>query len=145
MAWVPTTSLRFFDLQRVARLVDSLARADIHLLPQRADVAGLVMPSKLTGMLVSARLVVAAARAGTELADVVSSCNLVVPPEDPGTMMEAIVMLAARPELRAGLGAVSRAHALKHMHREAVLLGFEAMLLAGAGAGTGGVVDGAHS
>ena len=116
-----------------------LALADIHLLPQRADAADLVMPSKLTGMLASARPVVATARAGTELAGVVASCGLVVPPEDPAAMMAAIVTLAAYPNLRASLGAAGRAHALQHMDREAVLLRFEAMLLAGAG----GLVDGA--
>jgi hypothetical protein len=36
-----------------------LATADIHLLPQRADAADLVMPSKFTGILASARSVVA--------------------------------------------------------------------------------------
>ena len=41
-----------------------LATADIHLLPQRADAADLVMPSKLTGMLASARAVVATAHVG---------------------------------------------------------------------------------
>ena len=131
------------DLQPAEQLADLLALADIHLLPQRADAADLVMPSKLTGMLASARPVVATARPGTELAGVVASCGLVVSPEDPAAMTAAVVMLAAHPELRASLGAAGRGHALKHMDREAVLLRFEAMLLAGTGAGTGGVVDGA--
>lgn len=77
------TNVRFLDLQPAQRLPDLLATADIHLLPQRADAADLVMPSKLTGMLASARPVVATAKPGTELATVVQSCGLVVPPEDP--------------------------------------------------------------
>ena len=49
-------NVRFIDLQPAERLPDLLATADIHLLPQRADAADLVMPSKLTGMLTSARI-----------------------------------------------------------------------------------------
>ena len=125
-------NVQFMDLQPAERLADLLALADIHLLPQRADAADLVMPSKLTGMLASARPVVATAHAGTELAGVVASCGLVVPPDDPAAMTAAIVTLATHPDLRASLGAAGRAHALQHMDREAVLLRFEAMLLAGA-------------
>ena len=40
------------------------------------------MPSKLTGMLASARAIVATAHPGTDLATVVQTCGLVVPPED---------------------------------------------------------------
>ncbi len=47
--------VRFLDLQPLARLPDLLCLADIHLLPQRADAADLVMPSKLTGMLATGR------------------------------------------------------------------------------------------
>ena len=126
-------NVQFMDLQPAERLADLLALADIHLLPQRADVADLVMPSKLTGMLASARPVVVTARLGTELAGVVASCGLVVPPEDPAAMTAAIVTLAACPELRASLGQVGRAYALQYMDREAVLLRFEATLLARAG------------
>ena len=57
-------NVRFMDLQPLERLPDLLATADIHLLPQRADAADLVMPSKLTGMLASARPVVATAHPG---------------------------------------------------------------------------------
>ncbi|MBU4154381.1 MAG: glycosyltransferase WbuB [Proteobacteria bacterium] len=72
--------VRFLELQPAERLSELLAMADIHLLPQRADAADLVMPSKLTGMLASGRPVVATAQVGTELASVVADCGLVVPP-----------------------------------------------------------------
>jgi len=60
-------NLRFLGLQPAQRLPDLLATADIHLLPQKAEAADLVMPRKLTGMLASARAVVATAKPGTEL------------------------------------------------------------------------------
>jgi colanic acid biosynthesis glycosyl transferase WcaI len=118
-------NVRFLDLQPAERLPDLLATADIHLLPQRADAADLVMPSKLTGMLASARAVVATAHAGTELATVVQTCGLVVPPEDPAALAEAVRILAADPALRARLGAAGYAYALAHLDRAAVLQKFE--------------------
>ena len=64
--------VHFLDLQPMERLNALLAMADVHLLPQRADAADLVMPSKLTGMLASGRPVLATAHPGTELALVVA-------------------------------------------------------------------------
>ena len=64
-------NVRFLDLQPLERLNDWLGLADVHLLPQRADAADLVMPSKLTGMLASGRAVLATALPDTELCRVV--------------------------------------------------------------------------
>ena len=58
-------------LQPADRLNELLNLADIHLLPQRADAADLVMPSKLTGMMASGRAVLATASPGTQLATVI--------------------------------------------------------------------------
>lgn len=121
--------VRFMDLQPAARLPDLLAMADIHLLPQRADAADLVMPSKLTGMLASARPVVATATPGTELANVVQGCGLVVPPEDPQSMAGAVLALAADAAWRERLGLSGRAHAVQQMDRETVLRRFESVLM----------------
>jgi colanic acid biosynthesis glycosyl transferase WcaI len=123
-------NVRFMDLQPVELLPDLLAMADIHLLPQRADAADLVMPSKLTGMLASARPVVATAHAGTELADVVVQCGLVVPPENAQALAEAVATLAADAALRKQLGANGLAYAQAHLGRDAVLQKFEADILA---------------
>lgn len=122
--------VHFLDLQPLAHLPALLALADIHLLPQRADAADLVMPSKLTGMLASARPVVAGAHAGTGLAMVLEACGLVVPPEDASAMANAVLALAADAALRTRLGHAGRAHALAHMDREAILMQFEANLVA---------------
>jgi colanic acid biosynthesis glycosyl transferase WcaI len=114
-------NVRFLDLQPVARLPDLLATADIHLLPQRADAADLVMPSKLTGMLASARPVGATAHTGTDLATVVETCGLVVPPENPEAMAQAINALVKNQTLRENLGAAGYQYAHAHLDSEAVL------------------------
>jgi len=122
------SNVRFMDLQPMERLDELLCFADIHLLPQRADVADLVMPSKLTGMMASGRPVVVTAHEGTELASVVSGCGLVVQPEQPQAFAAAIVLLAKNPELRAGFGAAGRAYAEANLSRTAVLGKLEAEL-----------------
>jgi len=121
-------NVRFMDLQPLERLDELLSFADIHLLPQRADAADLVMPSKLIGMLASGRPVVATAHVGTELASVVAACGLVVPPEHPQALLAAISMLAKDAALRTRLGAAGRAYAEANLDREAVLGMFVAEL-----------------
>ena len=76
-----------------------VAMADIHLLPQMAGAADLVLPSKLTNMLASGKPVVATAAAGTGLANEVFGCGLVTPPGDVSAFAKAIVKLTDDPEL----------------------------------------------
>jgi colanic acid biosynthesis glycosyl transferase WcaI len=128
------TNVRFIDLQPAGRLPDLLALASIHLLPQRADAADLVMPSKLTGMLASARPVVATAESGTELAEVIAGgaahCGLVVSPGNASAFAAAVQALAADPVRCEQLGAAGYLYAQSHLDRDAVLKRFEADLLA---------------
>jgi colanic acid biosynthesis glycosyl transferase WcaI len=114
-------NVKFIDLQPADRLGALLAMADIHLLPQRADAADLVMPSKLTGMMASARPVVATAKTGTELATVVQDCGLVVPPEQPQAFADAVFMLAGDVALREKLGSAGRKYAESFLERNSVL------------------------
>ena len=119
------SNVRFMDLQPVDRLGDLLGLADIHLLPQRADAADLVMPSKLTGMLSSGRPVVAGARPETELGKVSAQCGIAVPPDDVKAFADAVMTLASQPDLRRDLGARARSYAEERFDRNAVLAQFE--------------------
>lgn len=123
-------NVRFIELQPAERLPDLLATADIHLMPQRADAADLVMPSKLTGMLASARPVIATAHPGTELAQLVQDCGLVVAPENLQAFAQAVNTLALDPVLRDRLGAVGYLYAKANLDKNAVLKKFEADLVA---------------
>lgn len=118
-------NVRFLDLQPVERLGELLGLADIHLLPQRADAADLVMPSKLTGMLSSGRPIVAGAGRETELGQVVSECGIIVTPEDSVAFASAVASLASEPELRSRLGRRARELAENRFARDAVLRRFE--------------------
>lgn len=117
-------NVHFMDLQPFERLNDLLGMADIHLLPQRADAADLVMPSKLTGMLASGRAVVATAGEETGLGKVVRQCGVAVPPGNAEAFAEAIRMLACDPARRQALGRAGRVYAEEHFGRDAILTRF---------------------
>lgn len=117
-------------LQPSATLNELLNVADIHVLPQRNDAADLVMPSKLTGMLASGRAVVAMARPGTSLFDVVSNHGVAVPPEDCDTLAATIVALAADPARRAALGRAARQYAQRMLSPHSIFGMLDARLAA---------------
>jgi colanic acid biosynthesis glycosyl transferase WcaI len=121
---------RLLPVQPAGRLAALLSLADLHLLPQRAGAADLVMPSKLTGMLASGRPVVAGASPGTELHRAIAGCGVAVPPGDAAAMAAAVVALGRDPAGRAALGAAARARALAEWDREAILSRVEQEMLA---------------
>jgi len=121
--------VHFLDLQPAERLNELLGMADIHVLPQRADAADLVMPSKLGGMLASGKAVIVTAHEGTELSNVVAGRGLVVAPGDPDALSDAIAQLAASRPQREAMGAAGRSFAESELDRNAILLRLEKELL----------------
>jgi colanic acid biosynthesis glycosyl transferase WcaI len=120
--------VRFLDLQPMERFNDLLGIADIHLLPQRADAADLVMPSKLTGMLASGRAVAATAHPDTELGKAVAGCGLLSPPGDAIAFAAAIRALARDPAQRAAFGLAGRRYAESCLGMEPILQRFSGEL-----------------
>lgn len=119
----------WLPLQPVERLNELLNLADVHLLPQRADVADLVMPSKLLGMLASGRPVLATAEPETQVAQMVLSCGKVVKPGDAASFAQALLQLARTPQERKRLGEMAR-QAAHEWDKEQVLGNFECELSA---------------
>jgi colanic acid biosynthesis glycosyl transferase WcaI len=124
---LPNVSLLPF--QPSERLNDLLNLADIHLLPQRADAAELVMPSKLTGMLASGRAIVATAHTGTQLSAVLEGRGIVTPPGDVNAFISAVVRLAEDRGLRQRMGEEAREYAIRHLERDEILERFERSLM----------------
>lgn len=123
-------NIKFLPLQPTERFNDLLNLADIHLLPQRADAADLVMPSKLPGMLASGRPVIAGAKLGTQIAMEVEGAGLIVAPDDGVAMADAIRRLANDPGSRVRLGTEARKRAVMRWEREQVLVHMETKLTA---------------
>jgi colanic acid biosynthesis glycosyl transferase WcaI len=121
-------SLRFHDLQPKDRLNDLMGLASIHLLPQLAGAADLVLPSKLTNMLASGRPVVATAERGTGLFDEVEGCGALTPPGDATAFASAIERLIDDPPMHARLSVAARERAKQRWSGEVILAGLEAQL-----------------
>lgn len=114
-------NVRFLNLQPIERLNALLNLANVHLLPQIPNAADLVMPSKLKGMCASGRPVVATATHGTQVAQVVQRCGIVVPPGDVTALAKAIVYLATNVEECTQLSEGAREFAVTQWHQEKVL------------------------
>lgn len=122
-------NVRFLPLQPVDRLNGLLNLADLHLLPQRADAAELVMPSKLTGMLASGRPVIATAQPESEVGIVVGRCGVLVPAGDDAAFARAIAELAQDGKRRLKLGRAARRFVVAEWDRQVVLDVFEGDLV----------------
>jgi len=113
-------NLRLADLQPRAALGDLLGLADIHLLPQIAGAADLVLPSKLANMLASGRAVVATADPATGIALEVAGSGRITPPGDVAAFAAAIAALADDPAERTALAAAARRRAEQYWSRSAI-------------------------
>ena len=121
--------VHFLPLQSAEDFPALLDCADIHLMPQRADAADLVLPSKLTNMLASGKPVVATAAPDTELGKLVIQFGSLVEPGNSVAMADAIAALADDPPRRQALGAAGKAWAAANLDLDAVLAEFERTLL----------------
>ncbi|WP_374528487.1 glycosyltransferase [Novosphingobium sp.] len=115
------TNIQLHDLQPAEKMGAMLTMANIHLLPQIAGAADLVLPSKLTNMLASARPVVATTEPGTGLYDEVDGCGTVTPPGDAKALAAAITALADDPERCAVLGTAARERAEQRWMKDAII------------------------
>lgn len=122
-------NVRFFPLQPLEKLSDLLGMATVHLLPQIAGAADLVLPSKLTNMLASGRPVLATADTDTALAHEVENCGLVVQPENANALADALEGLLDDPGKCARLGANARERAFDRWDSVQILGRLESELL----------------
>jgi len=118
-------NVKFIPLQPYEQLNELLNMADVHLLPQRADAADLVMPSKLSGMLASGYPVLATANPGTQVAMLVENAGLVIPPDNTQAFVEALLIMASNEEKCHTWGKNAHEIAIREWEKERVLLKFE--------------------
>lgn len=88
------------------RLAESLSAADVHLVSLQPSLEGLIVPSKIYGILAVGRPVIHIGSAEGEIGRLVTDnrCGLVVPSGDAAGLTAAIGRLAAEPVLRAEMG-----------------------------------------
>lgn len=115
------TNVQLHDLQPKEQMGAMLTMADLHLLPQIAGAADLVLPSKLTNMLASGRPVIATTLPGTGLFAEVDGCGLVTPPGDAAALAAAIVALTDDPAQRGALGQAATQRAAERWRKDAII------------------------
>lgn len=128
--------VQFIPLQPDDRFNELLNAADIHLVPQRADADGLVMPSKVTGILACGGRILATCASSSELGEVVSDVGgRICEPESPEAFATALIdladqVLAARSSPgRCGYSKEARQYAERYLDRGAILRRLEKQFL----------------
>ncbi len=122
--------VRFLPYQPRSVLSQSLSAADIHVVGLASGLSGLVVPSRLYGILATGRPVIVSAEGDCESAQIVQEarCGIVVPPGDPGALAGAIRSAhEGNLDLRA-MGARARAWALAEGDRSVAVSRYRALL-----------------
>jgi colanic acid biosynthesis glycosyl transferase WcaI len=90
-----------------------------------------VFPSKVITLMSSARAVVASVSPGSEVARVLreADAGVLVAPEDPGALMNAVIALRDDPARRSSLGSKGRMFAERFWEKQRTLSVLEAHLL----------------
>jgi len=114
-------NVRFLPLQAAARMSDFLALGNVHLVPQKAGVGDLVMPSKMTAILSAGRPSIVTALPNDELASIGDQCGISVLPGDVAGFANAIRYLASEPEDCKMLGIQARQYALDNLDSVKIL------------------------
>lgn len=119
-------NVRFEPLQPDERLSELLATADVSIIPQKEGVGDIVLPSKLGNILASARPVIVAADADTELAAMIqeAACGVLVEPGSATCMARAILDLQSREGQRKQMGASGRRYMQAKLSRDVILRQF---------------------
>ncbi|MCC5876300.1 MAG: glycosyltransferase family 4 protein [Candidatus Sumerlaeia bacterium] len=102
-------NVKFLPYQDREILSQSLAAGDIHLTSLDPRVDGLLMPSKIFGIMAASRPIVHVGSAHSDVAKLLddAGCGVVVPPGDPSALADMLLSLPDTTEMgRAGRGAI---------------------------------------
>lgn len=117
----------FVELQGPGRWEEIMQASDVLLVNQRASVADMSLPSKLTSYFAAGRPVVAAASPESETAREITAAGAgyVVPPDDPRAFREAILALRGNRPRAAVQGEAAKRYAVSHLSSAAVLAEYD--------------------
>jgi colanic acid biosynthesis glycosyl transferase WcaI len=133
-------NLRFLPIQPAELFTSVLAAADILLVNQRASVTNMSLPGKLTSYFASGRPLVAAVSPQSETARELAETGtgILVTPDQPGLLLEAIRKLAADPDRQDELGSAGSRYARTTLSADQALAGLTAVVETVATSGAGG-------
>ncbi len=123
------SNVRLLPMQPAENLGEMYAAADLLLLNQRAAVQDAVIPSKLLTYMGAGRPVVAAVNERSEAARQIAAarCGVVVAPEQPAALLEAVRALRANRALREQFGVSGRGYAQQNFSKSKVLREYDAL------------------
>ena len=126
------TNVFFGDYQPIERLSEVLATGDIHLVPLRAGLASVSVPSKSYSILAAGRPVLAAIDPGTEIPNMLqqSGAGVAVEPDNSTAFIEALGQLVSRREELHEMGSRGRTWVETHVSPASVAAQYEAIFLA---------------
>lgn len=109
-------NVRFVDYQPIERLPEVLATGDVHVVPLRAGLGDVSVPSKTYSSLAAGRPVVAAIDVDSEIPRLLAAAGggVAVPPDDLDAFVAAIRSLVDDPDRAADLGRAGRRWAVEH-------------------------------
>jgi glycosyltransferase involved in cell wall biosynthesis len=127
-------NLRLLPIQPAELLSSVLTAADVLLINQRPSVTNMSLPGKLTSYFASGRPVVAAVASESETAREMldTETGVVVPPDQPGLLLDAVQELLADPARQDRFGAAGRRYAHTALSAEQALAELEALVEAAA-------------
>ena len=122
----------FGDYQPIERLSEVLATGDIHLVPLRAGLASVSVPSKSYSILAAGRPMLAAIDPNTEIPNMLreSGAGIAVEPDNAPAFIEALGQLVSNRELLLEMGARGRNWVETHASPASVAAQYEAIFLA---------------
>lgn len=121
----------FEDFVPKAELNESMAGADIHLVPQLPEGAEFAVPSKIFSIMSSGRAFICTALPDSPLDNLRSSSKAfeITPPNDAEVFADLVIeMLGDRHELEA-MGARGRSYIVENLARDTVMGKFESLLI----------------
>ncbi|MFM2235896.1 MAG: hypothetical protein RL296_1555 [Actinomycetota bacterium] len=126
------TNVYFGDYQPIERLSEVLATGDIHVVPLRAGLASVSVPSKSYSILAAGRPMLAAIDSGTEIPNMLqqSGAGVAVEPDNSTAFTEALSQLVSRREQLHEMGARGRTWVETHASPASVAAQYEAIFLA---------------
>lgn len=120
----------FLPYQPKAALSYSLSAADIHLVTLERGLAGLIVPSKVYGILAAGRPLIAAVEALNEVAEIVAAhgCGIRVEPDSVVELESAILWAFHHPRELRVMGRNARQAAVRHFDRKTATDKFQSLL-----------------
>jgi colanic acid biosynthesis glycosyl transferase WcaI len=125
-------NVQFMPMQEPGRWEELMQASDVLLVNQRASVADMSLPSKLTSYFAAGRPVVASVSPDSETAREIKAAEAgyVVPPEEPAALRDVLVSLRRDPSAAWTFGDSVRRYAETHLSAEASLERHEEFVLA---------------